>query len=228
MFGLEAGIFQSLLAGSDRPVDDGLNKLFELLAVDLAQVALAAGKFYLELRGRLRGERDLCLNDTFANGLHGFGVAAKVETEITERVVKADGDEKIIDIVAAEMGVAVGGDDFEDSVVQLQDGNVEGASAEIVDSNDSVLLLIEAVSERRGRWFIDQAQNFETGDAACIFRGLALRVVEICRDGDHRFANWRCEETLRIALELAQDESRDFGRGKSLIAQLDAEDFARL
>ena len=36
LFGLEAGIFQRLLAGADGAVDDGPDKLFELLTRDLA------------------------------------------------------------------------------------------------------------------------------------------------------------------------------------------------
>ena len=126
------------------------------------------------------------------------------------------------------MRVAVGGDDFEDAVVQLEDRDVEGAAAEVVDGDDAVLLLVEAVGERRGGRLVDQAQDFEAGDAAGVFGGLALRVVEIGGDGDDRFRNRRAEITLGIALELAQDERGDFRRREGLVAQLDAQDFARL
>ena len=43
LLGLEAGVFQSLLAGTDGAVDDRLDQLLELLARDLAPVAFAAG-----------------------------------------------------------------------------------------------------------------------------------------------------------------------------------------
>ena len=106
-------------------------------------------------------------------------------------------DQQIVDVVAAEVRVAVGGDDFEDAVVQLENGNVERAAAQVVHGDDAVLLLVEAVGERRGGRFIHQAQHFESGDAAGIFGGLPLRVVEIGGNGDHRLGDWRIERNAR-------------------------------
>jgi hypothetical protein len=148
LFGLEAGVFQGLLAGADGAVDDRLNELLELLARDLAQIALAAGQLDVELHRWLRGERDLGFDHGFANGLHGFGVAAQVETQVAVNVVEGNGDQQIVDVVAAEMRVAVGGDDFKDAVVQFENRNVECAAAEVVDGDDAVLLFVEAVGER--------------------------------------------------------------------------------
>src|SRR5580700_6978790 len=243
LFGLEASIFESLLAGADGAVDDGLDELFELFARDLAEIMLAAGKFDIELCRGLRGERDLGFDDGFANGLHGFGVAAqvviskivisKIETEVAANVVERDGDQQIVDVIAAEMGVAIGSDDFENAVVQLENGNVESAAAEIVDGDDSVLLFVEAVGERCGGGFVDQAQDFEAGDAACIFGSLALGVVEIGGHGDNGFRYRGCEKALGVALELTENQGGDCRRGESLLAELlfaksDAKDFTGL
>ena len=114
------------------------------------EIALAAGDFNIDFDRGLRRERDFGLDDGFADGLHGFGVAAevvisKIEAEVAKSVVEGDGDQQIVDVVAAEMRVAVGGDDFEDAVVQLENGDVEGATTEVVDGDDAVLLLVEAV-----------------------------------------------------------------------------------
>ncbi len=79
------------------------------------------------------------------------------------------------------MGVAVGGEHFEDAVVQAQDGDVEGAAAEVVDGDDAFLALVETVGERRGGGLVDEAQHFQPGDAAGVLGGLALRVVEVGR-----------------------------------------------
>jgi len=53
------------------------------------------------------------------------------------------------------MCVAVGGNYFEDSIVQLENGNIEGTAAEIVNGDDSVLFFVEAVGERRSSRLID-------------------------------------------------------------------------
>ncbi len=108
------------------------------------------------------------------------------------------------------MRVAVGGDDFENSVVQLENGDVEGAAAEIVDGDDAVLFFVEAVGERCGGGFVHQAQDFESGDAAGVFCGLALRVVEICGNGDDGLRDRRSEVALGIALELAKNQRAKF------------------
>ena len=143
-------------------------------------------------------------------------------------VVERDGDQQIIDVVAAEMRVAVGRDDFEDAVVQLENRNVESAAAEIVDGDDAVLLLVEAVGERGGSGLVDQAQDFEAGDAAGIFCGLALRVVEVGGNGDDSLGYRGTEEALGIALELAENERGNFRRGEGLLAEFDAQNFAGL
>ena len=111
-------------------------------------------------------------------------LSAKIDALITLDVVEGDGDEQVVDVVAAEVGVAVGRHDLEDALVQLEDGDVEGPPAEVVDGDDSVVLAIEPVGERGCSWLVHQAQDFESGHAAGIFGGLALRVVEVGGDGD--------------------------------------------
>jgi len=61
-------------------------------------------------------------------------------------VVEGYGGEEVVDVVAAEVSVAAGGDDFEDAFVELEDGDVEGATAEVVDGDDAVAIFVESVS----------------------------------------------------------------------------------
>jgi hypothetical protein len=44
-----------------------------------------------------------------------------------------------VEVVAAEVGVTVGGLDLEDAVAELEDGDVEGTATEVVD--DDLLFL---------------------------------------------------------------------------------------
>ena len=88
---------------------------------------------------------------------------------------------------------------FEDAIVQLEDGNVEGAAAEVVDGDDAFLLAVESIGERRRGGLIHQAQHFEAGHAARILGGLALRVVEVGRDGDDGLRDGRTEVALGVA-----------------------------
>src|SRR5262249_59661320 len=73
-------------------------------------------------------------------------------------------DEAHVEVLAAEEGVAVRRLHLEDAVADLENGNIEGAAAEVVDGDRSLLLLVEAVGERRRRRLVDDAQHFEAGD----------------------------------------------------------------
>ena len=55
-------------------------------------------------------------------------------------LVERDREQQIVDVVAAQVRVAVGRDDLEDALVQLEDGDIEGAAAEIVDGDDAFFL----------------------------------------------------------------------------------------
>ena len=86
-----------------------------------------------------------------------------------------------VDVVAAEMRVAVGRQHLEDAVLDPQNRDVERAAAEVVDGDEPGVPLVEAVGERcRGR-LVDDAEDVEPGDAPGVARGGPLRVVEVRR-----------------------------------------------
>ena len=96
-------------------------------------------------------------------------------------------DDALVEVVAAEVRVAVRRLHLELArafdVVQLEDGDVVRAAAEIEHGDLLVLLLVETVRERRGRRLVDDAEHVEAGDLAGVLRRLTLRVVEV---GGHR------------------------------------------
>ena len=111
--------------------------------------------------------------------------------------VECNGEQEVVDVVAAQMGVAVGGLHFKDAVAQFEDGNVEGAAAEIIDGDGSHFGAIEAVCQRCRGGLIDQAQHLKAGHAACVLGGLALRIVEVGGDGDDRLRDRARQRTAR-------------------------------
>src|SRR2546430_16584522 len=89
----------------------------------------------------------------------------------------------LVEVVAAEHRVAARRDDLEHAARELENRQVEGAAAEVVDRVDALGGIFEAVGDGRGGRLVEQAQHVEAGDAAGVFRGLALGVVEIGRNG---------------------------------------------
>src|SRR3974390_1075669 len=72
--------------------------------------------------------------------------AAHVEAKVALDIVEGNSDEQVVNVVAAQMRVAVGGDDFEDAFVQFEDRDVERAAAEIVNGDRGSLFLVEPVA----------------------------------------------------------------------------------
>ena len=94
----------------------------------------------------------------------------------------------------------------------FEDRDVERTAAEVEHADLFLALLVEAVGQRgRGR-LVDDAGDFEAGDLAGVFGGLALGVVEVGRDGDHGLVDLVTEVGLGRLLELAEHLGRDFGR----------------
>ena len=95
-------------------------------------------------------------------------------------------DEAIVEVLAAQERVAIGGLHLEHAVADFQNRYVEGAAAKVVDRDGAAVLLVEAVGQRRRRRLVDDAQHFEAGDLAGVLGRLTLGVIEIGRDGDDR------------------------------------------
>ncbi len=107
--------------------------------------------------------------------------------------------------------------------VELEHRDVERTAPEVEDEDLLILLLVEVIGERsRGR-LVDDAKHVEAGDLAGVLRRLALRVVEVGRDGDHRVGHRLAEVRLGIRLQLLQDDRADLRRRVVLAVGLHAD-----
>ena len=89
-----------------------------------------------------------------------------------------------VEVFTTKERVAVRRLHLEEAVVDLQDGDVERTTAEVIDCDGLRLFLVEPVGQCGGRRFVDDAQHFKTGDLAGVLGGLTLGVVEIGRNRD--------------------------------------------
>src|SRR5882757_2506305 len=127
-------------------------------------------------------------NQGFAKLLGQFAVRREINFIALENQLVDKSLEKIVDVIAAQMRVAISGENLENVAIsggnELEDGNVKGAAAKIVDGDFAALLFVQAVGEGRSCWFVDEAENFEAGNFTGVLGGLALGIVEIRGDGD--------------------------------------------
>ncbi len=121
-------------------------------------------------------------------------------------------DNPTVKVVASEVHIAAGCFHFHRSSAHLEHRNVVSAAAEIVDDYLFVLVLVQAVSQRGRRRFVDNPAHLETGNLTGIFGRLPLGIVEISRHGYHRFIYFLAERGFGIGFHLLQNHRRNFFR----------------
>ena len=183
-----------------------------------ARVGRDVGQVHL---GALRrGEFDLGPFGGLLQALQGHAVPRQVDPLLLAELLHEEVDHPLIEVIAAQMRVPVRGLHLEGALADLQDGDVEGAAAQVVDGDKLLALLVQAVGERRRRRLVDDPQHLQPGDLARVLGRVALAVVEVGGDRDHRLADALAQIGFRVGLELLQDHGRDLGRAVGLVAQL--------
>jgi len=114
------------------------------------------------------------------------------------------------------MSIAVGGFDMEHALAEFKHRDIEGATSKVIHRDLLVFLLVQTIRQRGGSRFVDDAQHFETRDAARILCGLALRIIEIGRGRYDCLGDFLAQPRLGIRFELAQNHGRDFRRAEAL------------
>ena len=223
---LKAGVFDGLPARLDRLLHQVVDQRLELGAGELHGQMLRSGGIggderQIDLGLGRRRQLDLGLFRGLLEPLQRELVAAQINALLFLEFVGQIVDQPHVEIFAAEEGVAVGRLHLEHAVADFENGNIEGAAAEVVDRDGSGLALVETVSERGCRRLVDDAQHFEAGDLAGVLGGLALRVVEVGRNGDDRLVDLGAEIGFRGLLHLLQDECGNLRRRIALALDLD-------
>ena len=129
-------------------------------------------------------------------------------------------DQHLVEVVAAQVRVAVGGEHLEDVVADVEDGDIERAAAEVEDGDLLVLLLLQAVGQGGRGGLVDDALDLEARDLAGVLGGLALGVVEVRRHGDDRPVDLLAQVVLGGLLEVLEDHGRDLRRRVLLAADV--------
>ena len=222
----QAGVLERLLHGLDGRVDQVARQLVELGAGERdIQMARAVGvrgdEGQVDVGAHDAGQLNLGFFGRFLQTLQCHAVLAQVHAvgalELFSNVI----DDALVKVVAAQAGVAVGGQHLKDAVADFQQRYVEGAAAQVVHEDFLAAFLIQAVRQRGRRRLVDNAQHFQARDAARILGGLTLAVVEVCGHGDHGLGHLLPQIAFRVRLELLQDKRGDFLRRIGLAVDID-------
>src|SRR6266542_423650 len=224
---LELRVGEALAGRLDRTLDELLDELLELRARELDREVLRAGLIRreereIDLRLRDRRQLDLRLLRRLLEALEHHLVLRDVDPGVLLELGDEPVDDPLVDVVAAEVRVAVCREHLDDVLADLEDRDVERAAAEVVDGDLLVLLLVEPVGERRRGGLVHDAPHVEAGDLAGVLRGLALGVVEVGGHRDDGVRHLLAEVVLGGPLELQEDLGADLGRAVLLAVDVDA------
>ncbi len=81
----------------------------------------------------------------------------------------------MVKIIAAEMGIAIGGFHFKDPIAKFEDGDIESTATQVEHSNFHVLVhLVQTIGKRCSGRLINDPAHFQTGNFAGFLGCLAL------------------------------------------------------
>ena len=219
----ESGILERDAAGLDGAVDEVLHQGLELGPGELDVEVLRPGLVgrdvgQVDVRLLAGAELDLGLLRRLLQPLQGQGVVVQVDALGLLELGREELDDPQVEVLAAEEGVPVGGQHLELvlplDLRDLDDGDVEGAAAQVEDRDLLIAaLLVHAVGQGRGGGLVDDALDVEAGDAPGVLGRLALGVVEVGGHRDDRLADGAAEVVLGRLLHLLEDLGRDLRGG---------------
>ena len=216
-----ACVFQARFHRPDGALEQFVCELFHLRAGQSFLDMLRPGRIRRDERQvdvvSLRaGECDFGFFGFFLDALECVRLLAEIHVILAFEFIENPIHERVVPVVAAEMRVAVRGLHFKHAVADFEHGNIKRAAAQIVDGDLLVFLFVEAVSERGRRRFVNDAQNFETGDLARVLRGLTLRVVEISGNGDDSLRDLFAKARFSVGFQFGKNHRGNFLRRKLL------------
>ena len=172
------------------------------------------------------GQLDLGLLGRFLQALHGQRVATQVDAAVFLELIGKVFDQLHVKVFAAQEGVAVGGQHFELVLTvyigDLDDGDVEGTTAQVVNGDSTVAaLLVQAISQSGCSRLVNDPLHVQTSNFTGVFGGLALAVVEVGRHGDNRFGHFLAQIVFCGFLHLLDDFRRHLRRRHLLAFHFD-------
>ena len=140
LVGAQAGAGEGVEAGALGALDEVAHQLLELAAGERAGEvarARAVGRDERQVDRRLLGRRQLALGalGRLLQALEGHAVLAQVDAGLAAEPLDQPVHDPLVEVLAAEVGVAGGRAHLEDPLRELEDRDVEGAAAEVVDGD---------------------------------------------------------------------------------------------
>ena len=226
VLGLHAGVLQALLDRRHRALEEVVDELLQLGAGQLHRQVLRPGgvggdEGEVDLRLHRRRQLHLGLLRGLLEPLERHPVLPEIDSVLLLELLGDPVHHALVEVVAAQVRVTVGGLDLEHALADFEDRDVERATAQVVHGDRLVLLLVHAVGECGRRRLVDDTHHLEAGDLSGVLGSLALAIVEVRGHGDHGLRHLLPQVGLGRFLQLAEDHGGDLGRRVLLASDID-------
>ena len=154
---VEVRVLHGLLHGAAAALEEVIAKLLELRAVErnlhvLGARGVGRDEGQVDIGRLQRAQLLLGLLAGLLQPLQGHRVLAEIDAVVAFELVGTVIDQHAVDVVAAQVRVAVGADDAEDAFGDFQDRDVERAAAKVEDADLLLGLLAPGRRPARRRW----------------------------------------------------------------------------
>ena len=225
----QVSILEGLAARLDGAVEEAVAEHLELSSGEGLHKMLrnAVHRHYVrqvDLCGSLVRELNLSLLGSFLKSLERHRILLEVDSVVLGSEFGSEPvDDRLVEIIAAEVGVTVRGADFEHTVSEFQDGDIESTAAEVEHRDLRILVFfVQTIGEcRRGRLVYDSL-HVQARDLAGLLGGLTLAVGEVRRHRDDGFGDFLTEIVFSRLLHLLEDDGRNLLRSIRMAVDIHA------
>ncbi|CAK0601456.1 NAD-specific glutamate dehydrogenase [Burkholderia pseudomallei] len=218
-------VAQRLASGPERALHERLDERGERVARDRLRELLARRQLHVDTRLRRGRQRLLRAAHAIEQQAHVLGrERGRLEARLREHVL----EQQVIEIVAAERGIAARREHFEHALRELQNRQIERAAAEVIDRIEALRAVVEPVCDRgRGR-LVQQAQHVQPREPRGVLRRLALRIVEIRGHRDDRADEVVAERILGALPQRRENFRRYLDRALHAVDRADLHHAGRI
>ena len=203
---VDGGVLKNLRNGVESTGESLLVQVLETSTGNVGVEVLTIEQ-RVDLNGGLGsvGESTLGTLASSSETTKGTGIARDVLLSFTCEFLLEVVKEIRVEVLPAQVSITSGSLDGEYTTLDVEKGNIESTTTEIVDEDIPLLLGLsgaETVGDSGGGRLVDDTENVETGNGTGVLGGLTLVVVEVGGDGDDSLLNLLTELGLSNLLHL--------------------------
>ena len=191
-------------------------------------IKFSPGQIHVKMLGTLCRSRDegkvdvcgrcgrkllLCLLSRFLKSLKSHLVSGQIHAFRPLEFINHPLCQLVIKIISAKAGISVGCENLNDTVPDLNDGNVKSTAAKVIYHDLLLFFIVKSVSESRSRGLVDNTLHIKARDLARILGCLTLCVVEVSGNRDNSLRHLFSQIALGIRFQLLKNHSRNLLRG---------------